>query len=88
MQKRVWELNGLICAKSGQTDTGATEMMPDELIKILKRYLRESKQSERLVAARIGVNHHTLHHWLTSEESPLKGSLALAACFLRRVGYL
>jgi hypothetical protein len=63
-------------------------MMPDELIKILKRYLRESKQSERLVAARIGVNHRTLHHWLKSEESPLKGSLALAACFLRRVGYL
>jgi hypothetical protein len=53
-------------------------MMPDELIKILKRYLRESNQSERLVAARIGVNHHTLHHWLTSDESPMKGSLALA----------
>jgi hypothetical protein len=44
-------------------------MMLDELIKILKRYLRESKQSEHLVAARIGVNHHTLHHWLTSDES-------------------
>ena len=63
-------------------------MMPDELIKILKRYLRESNQSERLVAARIGVNHHTLHHWLTSDENPAKGSLALAACFLRRIGYM
>ena len=63
-------------------------MMPDELIKILKRYLRESNHSERLLAARIGVNHHTLHHWLTSYESPIKGRLALAASFLRRVGYL
>ena len=62
-------------------------MTPDELIKVLRQYLKESKQSERLLAARIGVNHHTLHHWLTSE-SPIKGKLALAACFLRRVGYL
>jgi hypothetical protein len=28
---------------------------------------RESNQSERLLAARIGVNHHTLHHWVTSD---------------------
>jgi hypothetical protein len=63
-------------------------MTPEELIKILKQYRRESNQSERLLAARIGVNHHTLHHWLTSEESPIRGRLALAACFLRRVGYM
>ena len=36
----------------------------------------------------IGVNHHSLHYWLTSSQSPIKGRLALAACFLRRVGYL
>jgi hypothetical protein len=58
---RNWRIN--LC-ESNQTDTGANEMMPDELIKILKRYQRESNQSERLVAARIGVN----HHWLTSDE--------------------
>jgi DNA-binding XRE family transcriptional regulator len=63
-------------------------MTPEELIKVLKQYRRESNQSERLLAARIGVNHHTLHHWLTSEESPMRGRLALAACFLRRVGYM
>ena len=63
-------------------------MTPEELIKILKQYRRESNQSERLLAARIGVNDHTLHHWLTSEESPIRGRLALAACFLRRVGYM
>src|ERR1700738_839023 len=60
---------------------------PDELIKVLKRYLRESNQSERAVASRIGVKHHTLNRWLTTAESPTKGRLALAACFLRRVGY-
>jgi len=63
-------------------------MTPDELIKVLKRYFKESKQGERTLAARIGVNYHTLHHWLTSSQSPTKGRLALAACFLRRVGYL
>jgi hypothetical protein len=63
-------------------------MTPDELIKALKRYLRESNHDERTLAAGIGVNHHTLHYWLTSTQSPTKGRLALAACFLRRVGYL
>jgi hypothetical protein len=61
---------------------------PDELIKVLKRYLKESNQGERMLAARIGVNHHTLHRWLTSSQSPLKGRLPLAASFLRRFGYL
>jgi hypothetical protein len=32
---------------------------PDELIEVLKRYQRESNQSERTLASRIGVNHHT-----------------------------
>jgi hypothetical protein len=64
-------------------------MTLDGLIKALKRYLRESHQDERTLAARIGVNHHTLHYWLASTQSPTKGGrLALAACFLRRVGYL
>jgi transcriptional regulator with XRE-family HTH domain len=60
----------------------------DELIKVLKRYFKESNQSERLLASQIGVNHHTLHQWLTSNQSPIKGKLALAACFLSRMGYL
>ena len=52
---------------------------PDELIKVLTRYLRESDQSERAVAFRIGVNHRTLNRWLTTSQSPTKGRLALAA---------
>lgn len=63
-------------------------MTPDKLIKVLKRYQRESNQEERMLAARIGVNHHTVNRWLKDEQSPTKGKLALAASFLRRVGYL
>ena len=61
---------------------------PDELMAVLKRYLRESNESEIVVASRIGVNRHTLNRWLTTSKSPTKGRLALTACFLRRVGYL
>ena len=61
---------------------------PDELMTALKRYLRESNESEIVVASRIGVNHHTLNRWLTDGQSPMKGRLALTACFLRHVGYL
>jgi hypothetical protein len=61
---------------------------PDELMTVLTRYLRESNESETVVASRIGVNHHTLSRWLTTKQSPTKGRLALPACFLKRVGYL
>src|ERR1700692_3721141 len=59
---------------------GATEVTcPDELMTVLKRYLRESNESEIIVASRIGVNHHTLSRWLTTSQSPTKGRLALTA---------
>ena len=61
---------------------------PDELMTVLKRYLKESNETEIVVASRIGVNHHTLTRWLQEVKSPAKGRLALAASFLRRVGYL
>jgi hypothetical protein len=68
---------------------GATEVTsPDELMTVLKRYLRESNESEIAVATRIGINRHTLNRWLTANQSPTKGILALTACFLRRVGFL
>ena len=73
----------------GFRSVAATEVTsPDELMTVLKRYLRESNESEIVVASRIGVNHHTLNRWLTDRQSPTKGRLALTACFLRRVGYL
>jgi hypothetical protein len=61
---------------------------PEELIHVLKRYIGESREGEFAVAAKIGVNHHTLHRWLTAKQSPRKERLALAACFLMRAGYL
>jgi transcriptional regulator with XRE-family HTH domain len=61
---------------------------PDELMAVLKQYLKESNETEIVVASRIGVNRHTLNRWLTTSKSPTKSRLALAACFLRRVGYL
>jgi hypothetical protein len=70
------------------TEKQRKRMTPDELIKILQRCLTESNQNKRLLAIRIGVNHHTLHHWLTSDESSIKGGLTWAACILRRAGYL
>jgi hypothetical protein len=46
------------CMKSrSAASTGVTS--PDELMTVLKRYLRESNESEIVVASRIGVNHHT-----------------------------
>jgi hypothetical protein len=63
-------------------------MTPDELIEVLKRYQRESNQSERTLASQIVVNHHTVNRWLRETQCPNKVPLALAASFLRRVGYL
>jgi transposase-like protein len=62
----------------------------DELLSALKRYLEESGETERALASQIGVNHHTLHRWLSDKQIPKKGGgkLALAASFLRRAGYL
>jgi hypothetical protein len=61
---------------------------PDELLKILRRYLQESHETERTIASRIGVNRHTFSRWLSDSQSPKKRTLALAASFLRRAGYL
>jgi transcriptional regulator with XRE-family HTH domain len=61
---------------------------PDEVLKALKRYLKESNETEHPVAALFGVNHHTLHRLLTKRQSPKKAKLALTAGFLSRVGCL
>ena len=66
------------------------EISPDELLSALKRYLDDSGDTEQTVAFKIGMNHHTLHRWLSDNESPKKGEgkLGLTALFLRRAGYL
>jgi DNA-binding XRE family transcriptional regulator len=45
-------------------------MTPDELVETLKRYQRESNQSERTLASQIGVNHHTVNPWLRRNAMP------------------
>ena len=87
MRKRVWELSNESVRMLWDYN-GANEMTPDKLIEVLKRYQRESNQSELTLASRIGVNHHTVTRWLRDAQCPTKGPLALAASFLRRVGYL
>jgi hypothetical protein len=74
--------------RTGSEGNPTTGTSPDELMAVLKRYLRESNESESVVASRIGVNHHTLSRWLNTSQSPTGGRLALTACFLRRVEYL
>ena len=66
------ELSGAISTE-GNKSTG-----PDEVLKILRRYLQESHESERTIASRIGVNRHTFSRWLSDSQSPKKRTLALA----------
>src|SRR5260370_19771542 len=40
---------------------------PDQVLSALKRYLEESGDTEQGVASKIGVNHHTLHRWLSDQ---------------------
>jgi hypothetical protein len=44
----------------------------DELMEPLKRYLKESGETERTVASRIGLNYHTLRRWLSDKDKPAK----------------
>ena len=45
----------------------------DEVLRALKRCLEESGDTEEAVTSRIGINHRTLHDWLSDNESPKKG---------------
>jgi hypothetical protein len=87
--KQKSKANGPKVARMKFRSAAATEVTsPDELMTVLKRYLRESNESEIVLASRPGVNRHTLNRWLTSSQSPTKGRLALTAYFLRRFEYL
>ena len=46
---------------------------PDQVLSALKRYLEESGDTEQGVASKIGVNHHTLHRWLSDNQTPKRG---------------
>ena len=65
-----------------------TAASPDEVMSALRRYLENTGDTERAAALKKGVNQHTLCRWLSDEQSPKKGKMALAAFFLRQAGYL
>jgi hypothetical protein len=65
-----------------------TAVSPDEVMSALRRYLENTGDTERAAALKMGVNQHTLCRWLSDEQSPKKGKMALAAFFLRQAGYL
>src|ERR1700746_4004420 len=65
-----------------------TAVSPDEVMSALRRYLENTGDTERAAAVKMGVNRHTLCRWLSGEQSPKKGKIALAAFFLRQAGYL
>jgi hypothetical protein len=46
---------------------------PDQVLSALKRYLEESGDTEQAVGSKTGVNHHTLHRWLSDNQTPKKG---------------
>jgi transcriptional regulator with XRE-family HTH domain len=60
----------------------------EEVLNALGRYTKESHESDRQTAARLGINRLTLKAWLRGVVPPQRYLLARLAGFLRRVGYL
>jgi hypothetical protein len=63
-------------------------MTTEEVLKALGRYTKESSESERQTATKLGVKRMTLTAWLGGKDRPQRFMLARLAGFLRRVGYL
>jgi len=63
-------------------------MTTDEVLDALGRYIKESKESDRQTAMKLGMRCPILEDWLSGKTRPQKGALARLAGFLRRTGYL
>jgi transcriptional regulator with XRE-family HTH domain len=63
-------------------------MNAQDICDALRRYLSESEDDPREVAAKIDVSRITLSAWLAGEEEPHKHILARVAGFLKRSRYL
>jgi transcriptional regulator with XRE-family HTH domain len=63
-------------------------MKAKEVLDAVKRYVSESKDSERQIAIKLGVSRVTLYRWLADKAQPHKRRLAQVAGFLKRVGYI
>jgi transcriptional regulator with XRE-family HTH domain len=63
-------------------------MTTDEVLDALGRYTKDSKESDRQTATKLGIRRSVLWDWLRGGIQPEKGALARLAGFLKRVGYL
>jgi hypothetical protein len=63
-------------------------MTTDEVLDALGRYIKESQESDRQTATKLGMKCPILEDWLSGKSRPQKGALARLAGFLRRTGYL
>jgi transcriptional regulator with XRE-family HTH domain len=54
----------------------------------LGRYTKDSKESDRQTATKLGIRRSVLGDWLRGRIQPEKSALARLAGFLKRVGYL
>ena len=60
----------------------------EDILNALGRYTRESDESDRQTAAKLGINRLTLEAWLRGVVPPQRYLVARLAGFLRRTGYL
>ncbi|HTD16428.1 MAG TPA: helix-turn-helix transcriptional regulator [Chthoniobacterales bacterium] len=63
-------------------------MTTEEVMDALGRYTKDSKESDRQTAAKLGIRRTVLGDWLRGKTQPQKSTLARLAGFLKRVGYL
>ena len=63
-------------------------MTTDEVLDALGRYFKDSNESDRQTATKLGMRFPILEEWLSGKTRPQKSALARLAGFLRRAGYL
>jgi hypothetical protein len=67
--------------------TAGNSVTTEDVLNALGRYTRESDESDRQTAAKLGINRLTLKAWLRGVV-PQRCLVARLAGFLRRAGYL
>ncbi|MBV9104452.1 MAG: hypothetical protein JO313_00360 [Verrucomicrobia bacterium] len=63
-------------------------MSTEEVLDALERYSKESAETDRETATKLGVTRVLLSAWLRRSVQPEKCMLARLAGFLRRAGYI
>jgi hypothetical protein len=63
-------------------------MTTDEVLDALGRYTKDSKESDRQTATKLGIRRSVLLDLLRGRIQPEKSAIARLAGFLKRVGYL